>query len=292
MNHGVGDITGKRQKLAEPNKETFRAWSTEAEKKPGKIFTIKCTLGNPDEPVSSYLKSADVGFIKKLLNERGLSTQGTKAVLLQRFQKDLPWVRLEIDGRECVQRLVNAVVHYFGWDNDHLFALEMPRRGPLPDGSVPLMDTINIDIYCTIQMNGGSLEGMDQKRRAHCEKRLRDCGCTMEDVRTVMADEDAPSKVRKITGAAFCPFQKEGMEKNVVGQGLLSLENLCIDKGDEIALTYDFGDDRRFCISVENTECNSEIIGEVELGSKQLTRARLLAKGSAKEAQYRYESYC
>jgi SAP domain/Plasmid pRiA4b ORF-3-like protein len=112
------------------DKSTFRSWSVDADGKPCKIFTLKCMFGNPDEPLPYYVKSQKVADIKDILEKRGLDTKGTKPVLLERLQKDLPYVRIELDSRECLQRLVNSFLHFMGWTNEHLFEITLPHRGP------------------------------------------------------------------------------------------------------------------------------------------------------------------
>jgi hypothetical protein len=36
------------------------------------------------------------------------------------------------DGTECIQGVISLFWTHFGWDNSHLFAVEMPRRGGIP----------------------------------------------------------------------------------------------------------------------------------------------------------------
>ena len=121
------DGTATDNKKSKTDRSTFRSWSADADGKPCKIFTLKCMFGNPDKPLPNYIKSQKVGFIKDLLEKRGLDTNGTKPVLLERLQKDLPYVRIELDSRECVQRLVTSFLHFMGWDSSHLFEITMPR---------------------------------------------------------------------------------------------------------------------------------------------------------------------
>jgi hypothetical protein len=91
------DGTAPDNKKSKPDNSTFRSWSADAAGNPCKIFTLKCMFGNPDVPLSSNTKSMKVGEIKNILEERGLDTKGSKPVLLERLQKDLPYVRIELD---------------------------------------------------------------------------------------------------------------------------------------------------------------------------------------------------
>jgi hypothetical protein len=87
-------------------------------------------FGNPDKPLPYFIKGQKVADIKCMLEKRGLDTKGTKPVLLERLQKDLPYVRIELDSRECLQRLVSSFLHFMGWTNEHLFEITLPHRGP------------------------------------------------------------------------------------------------------------------------------------------------------------------
>jgi hypothetical protein len=54
-------------------------------------------------------------------------------------------VRLEMDGRECIQRVILSFLKHFGWDKSHLFTVEIPRRGDSEVGNVNLMDCYELD---------------------------------------------------------------------------------------------------------------------------------------------------
>mmetsp|Transcript_30509 Transcript_30509/g.45150 ORF Transcript_30509/g.45150 Transcript_30509/m.45150 type:complete len:97 (+) Transcript_30509:352-642(+) len=69
-----------------------------------------------------------------MLEFRKLPTDGTKKVLLQRLQTDLPFVVVDIDSRECLQRLICSFLYHMKWDPIHLFECTMPARGPLKVG--------------------------------------------------------------------------------------------------------------------------------------------------------------
>lgn len=74
--------------------DPLRAWSNRVNESSdtSTIYTLKCTFGNPSNPLSYFIRSSKVGFIKEMLEMRNLSTHGSKAVLLQRLQTDLPSV--------------------------------------------------------------------------------------------------------------------------------------------------------------------------------------------------------
>jgi len=95
-------------------------------------------------PSRNSLKQCKVGHLRDMLVMRGLSTEGTKPVLVERLYTTLPYVRFEIDARECLQRVVNAFLYYFGWDNTHLWSMDMPRRGDLQEGVIPLMNHLGL----------------------------------------------------------------------------------------------------------------------------------------------------
>jgi hypothetical protein len=86
------DGTAPDNKKSKLDKSTFRSWSADADGKPCKIFTLKCMFGNPDMPLPYFVKGQKVADIKHALEKRGLDTKGTKPVLLERLQKDLPYV--------------------------------------------------------------------------------------------------------------------------------------------------------------------------------------------------------
>jgi len=120
-------VDTKRQKTEESDKNndsqpavapssSFRAWSKTAdENNASTIFTItiKCIYGDPSKPLSSSIKAAKVTQIKEMLKARNLPTEGAKKVLLNRLQRKLPHVILDIDSRECLLRLINAVMFHF-----------------------------------------------------------------------------------------------------------------------------------------------------------------------------------
>lgn len=81
--------------------------------------------GDPNQNLSSWMKSQRVDKLRNMLRCRGLSTEGTKPVLLHRLKTELPQVRFRIDSRECMQRAVHSFLCYFGWDSDHMFDVSM-----------------------------------------------------------------------------------------------------------------------------------------------------------------------
>ena len=202
-----------------------------------------------------------------------------------------PPLRLQIDGRECLQRLVNAFLYHVDWDNDHLFEAVMPRRGPLADGAVLLGDLLGSSLLLDIK-DQGDPDSWDPPLRRRVERRLQETGCTMADVRARQANAGALSGKRKLRGAAMDPFaDAESGGPECTPGGAWSLEQLCLAAGDKIKLTYDLGDMHEFSMEVEEVCPDAPAIPEVDLGYENATRARLLDRGPARMArQYRGES--
>jgi hypothetical protein len=95
-------------KLVKRNQE-LREWSVGDGL--AKNYTFKCFYGDPEKRLPSWLKTS---CVERNAGEEENFEQRNKPVLLERLQKDMPWVRVEIDGRECIQRLVNALVYSIG----------------------------------------------------------------------------------------------------------------------------------------------------------------------------------
>ena len=73
---------------------------------------------------------------------------------------DLPYtayVKFEVDGRECLQRMMNALLYYHGWTNVYLCDIIMPRRGTLEAGSLKMVDTMDVDFDSILHSGGCTL---------------------------------------------------------------------------------------------------------------------------------------
>mmetsp|Transcript_45573 Transcript_45573/g.89032 ORF Transcript_45573/g.89032 Transcript_45573/m.89032 type:complete len:246 (+) Transcript_45573:107-844(+) len=80
----------------------LRAWSDGADTEPSStIHTLRCFWEGPSPPTPSR-----------------------------------PYVLLEIDGRECLQRVIHSMLYHFGWNSDYTFKCSMPCRGELREGTV------------------------------------------------------------------------------------------------------------------------------------------------------------
>jgi hypothetical protein len=292
------DGTAPDSKKSKPDSSTFRSWSADADGKPCKIFTFKCMLGNPDVPLSYNTKCMKVGEIRSILEARGLDTKGFKPVLLERLQRDLPYVRIELDSRECIQRLVNAFLHFMGWDNTHLFEITMPNRGPVSKGAVPLWEKIGLD-QCTVTFNPEALQnalsGQNEQYRHHFERILKNSDSTWDDVRQVIANPRAVGPTRKLQGAAFDAFEGQPlgvfayfaeMDRLPPAGGCHTLDELSLQAGDKLDVLYDFGDSNEFRIEIESVRVAQEPLPEAQLGYLNPTRVRLVNKGGRVRSQY------
>lgn len=287
------DGTAPDNKKSKPDTSTLRSWSADADGKPCKIYTLKCMLGNPDVPLSYHTKSLKVGDIRTILEARGVDTKGVKAVLLERLQRDLPYVRIELDSRECIQRLVNAFLSFMGWDNTHLFEITMPNRGSLVKGAIPLWEKIGLDIGIALTCPEAlqrALSGQDEEYRRHIERILKRSDSTWDDVRQVIANSRAVGPTRKLAGAAFDAFEGQPsgafMDECPPGGGYHTLEELSLQAGDKLDISYDFGDSNRFRIQIESVKEAQEPLPEANLGYGNPTRARLVNKGGKIRSQY------
>lgn len=283
---------GKRIKTMtnneDPNDKStrLRAWSNGADHDSSStIYTLQCFAGNPSNPLPSHVKTCKKAFIQERLRRRGVSTEGTKAVLLDRLRRDLPFVLVDIDGRECLQRAVNAMIQYFGWDNTHLFRCKMPRRGLLDDGATKLVDEFGLDFGIAIRMGNVSadLYDRDVRLRRHIQRKLDGAGLDWSDLDRVIADPELTGPWRRLEGAAFEPFAKSSREYheiNYASGGHLSLEALALRKGDKIRIRYDFGSGNVFTVRVVEVRKASMVLPEVSLGCFNDTRATLLERGN------------
>jgi hypothetical protein len=238
---------------------------------------------------------------------------------LERLQKDLPFVKFNIDGRECLQRVINAMLHYFGWDNTHLFECKMPRRGSLPDGAEKLVDALGpylgfTDImYIMLAYPNGDAEKLvdalgphlgyadirgsesvmlanpknlfgEEYSRRHIHRRLEKASLTWADIATAVQNPQANGPWRKLQGSAFEPIPFGGWRfDGSWSGGHLELERLLLEAGDRINVTYDFGDMNEFTLQVESVfEHTYTVLPELTLGKYNKTRAALLEKGNVR----------
>ena len=277
--------SAKKAKTNNQDADTsFRAWSSQVkETDKCTMYTLKCTFGDPSKPINSYFKSQKVPFLRNECQKRGLLSNGTKAALLNRLQTDLPTVTFEIDSREAIQRVVNSMLYYFKWDNTHLFECEMPARGDLNIGISKLWQNFP-DMGLAIRM--GSVSPDPNMQDARLKKRLLQLGITNEMIRRIRNDPDALGDVRKLSGSAFDPSMKRpdlfnDDEEEFVEGSAFSLAQLALKKGDNIKLTYDYGDGNKFLIEVQDVKENETVHSE-EAHYEHDTRAKLLRKGGSK----------
>jgi hypothetical protein len=286
--------SAKKQKTLQDSSNEFRAWSSQIHDSSDTctIYTLKCTFGDASKPLNSYIKGSKVPFIKNELEMRGLSTVGTKPVLLERLQKELPSVTLEIDSRECMQRIVNSMLCCFKWDNTHLFECEMPRRGELECGVGKLWATLpSFDIGLAIKM--GSISSDPRQNDQHLRKRLDQLGITCEMIARIQNDPDTLGDIRKLTGSAFDPMSKgmggSDFDDDYASDGSqISLEQLALRKGDQMKMIYDFGDHNTFVVEVQEVKKNVPVLPEItHYGHK--TRVKMVGKGQSKMRKQYYD---
>ena len=275
----------KKAKTTVSNKDDFRSWSSQVNDSSDKctVYTIKCTFGDASKPLPSFIKTNKVGFIKDMLEMRGLSTVGTKPVLLQRLQTDLPFVLIEIDGRECMQRLVNCMMYHLKWDNGHLFEMKMPRRGELMDGVDKLWKSIgSYDMGFAIKIGNVSPDPREQE--PHLQRRLKQLGVTNETIARIIENPNVMGSVRKLAGAGFNPMMKSpryGFDEEAADGGWFSLEELALRKGDKIDLMYDLGQSDLFVLEIQEVKESVPVLPEID-PYHQKTRAKLVGKGASK----------
>lgn len=280
--------TSKRAKTSNDRQSnnTFRSWSNQVNESSdtSTVYTINCTFGDASKPLPSFIKSGKVQLIKNELQMRGLSTIGNKAVLLQRLQTELPSVTIEIDSRECLQRVVNSMLYHFDWDNTHLFQMNMPRHGDLLDGLEKLWLSLpTLDIGLAIKQ--GSLIPDLTQQDPRVRRRLEKLGVTSEIIAKVQEDPEGLSSVRKISGAGFDPVGK-GHGNDFEGEGpsdggWFSIEELALEKGDKMDLLYDFGQRSKFFLRIQDVKQNAPVLPEANVYHHK-TRVKLVSKGVSK----------
>jgi hypothetical protein len=286
--------TGEGESVEDTNKKaktdgsstgasSFRNWSFGlSDSDTCTMYTLKCTFGDESTP-NPYFKSQKVPFLKHECEKRGLSSMGTKAILLQRLQTELPSVTFEIDGREVLQRVINSMLYYFKWDNTHLFSCKMPARGDLKVGRGKLCESFSsFEIGFAIEQ--GMISPDPNMQDDYLKKRLAKLGITNDMIRKIQNDPNTLSDVRKLSGSAFDPLSRNvGFfdEEKASSDQAISLEQLALEKGDKIKVTYDFGDGNRFVIQVLDVKKNATVHPE-ENHDGHDTRVKLLGKGRSK----------
>lgn len=272
----------------------FRDWAT-AKESPGPVYTIKCEFGDPSKPLASFLKTSKKEVLVRILRERGMDETCSKNQLCQRIERDLPCVRIQIDGRECVQRLVNAFLAYFGWDNSHLFEVKMPRKGDNTVGAELLVDAMKCSTVVDrfrryFDDYGMDLEDWriaDHYRRRIVTDKLQNGKYTMEDLRRASFDCEAMGDYRVLNGQASDPqagAYDDEMWERLPAQGNLSLHELSVETGDVMSVSYDLGDNHIFTLTVEEVETNTVLAEESLQGNP--TRAKLVKKFGKIAEQY------
>jgi hypothetical protein len=92
---------------------------------------------DPAEATDWQLKVAKKSELKELAASRGLPTDGAKAVLLERIRTQLRFARFQVDGRECLQRVLAVGLFHIEHPLDR-FVATLPLRGPCTHGGLTL----------------------------------------------------------------------------------------------------------------------------------------------------------
>lgn len=293
----------KRRAAIDAEIANCRSWSSQAQvpNEQAIHFTLKCTYLDMKPGTRNFLQSHRVGELREMLQERGLSTEGTKAILVERLRTSLPFVRFEIDGREGLQRVVNVFLYFFRWDNTHLWSMKMPRRGNLPDGVVPLLNHLGLGSFefsmkHQLKEHGKDLAEWDSRDFDAVYQSLYRRGWTLKDLCLLVdSNLEAPGPIRTAEGSAselLCQtgvFPGDPVEKS----GSFSLNQLGLQAGDKMDVTYDFGDNHHFRIVVEKVEVSDTLISEYSFSKypgDQLTRARFVGRGKCRMMR-QYEPY-
>jgi hypothetical protein len=282
----------KKIKITPKNEASLRSWAAD-ENSPGPVYVLKCEFGDPLRPLSSHVKALKKADLLLEVKRRGLSTDGSRSVLLDRLQKELPYVRLEMDGRECIQGIISSFLNYFGWDTSHLFVVEMPRHGDSDVGQVSLIDFFALYevemIYSGFfQKYGANLDNWPSKTSRDkqvikgIQQRMTG-GLTMEAMLRAFQDPEALADFRKMNGSAYDPMAEAydyEMNEQEPPQCNVSMQELFLQKGDVLKFTYDMGSSSKFTVSIEDVKPEEVLPEETDYG--QPTRVRLVGKGKAR----------
>lgn len=261
-----------------------RAWARA--RGPATTLVVKCMLGSPETPLPAHYRKMKHGELRALLQKNGLDTKGGKPALLRRLQTEVPWVAVEIDERECFQRLVLAALHFFGWDNIHAFGATIPRRGPLRAGVVRLKEMIgDVVALCAMYPNlSETSRGEDAKMAAAVKEMLDERSCSWDDFHALRKDPEALSDVRSLIGT--------GYEMKMGAAGVVTIADLCLEEGDKIDLIYDFGDSHKFTFVVEKVQRSDKRLPQKDLGYEMPTCARENSRGPARVPRQYDDNEC
>ena len=268
--------SAKKAKTNQDADTSFRAWSSQVEETDKcTMYTLKCTFGDASKPVSAHMKSCTVPFLRNECQKRGLPSNGTKPVLLQRLQTEVPSVIFEIDSREALQRVVNSLLHYFKWDNTHFFNCEMPARGDLKTGILKLWQCVPNGFSFAIKM--GSITPENMAGLESCGAKI---GVSREIIRKIQNNPDTLSEVRKLSGRvvkrqSLIPDNDDEIPEADI---YYSLEQLALKKNDKIQLSYN---GEKFLVEVQDFKENVVVQPE-EAHYEHDTRGKLLRKGGSK----------
>jgi|AntRauTorckE5430_2_1112549.scaffolds.fasta_scaffold00873_2 hypothetical protein len=268
---------------------SFRAWSkktdtTNDEESTSTIFTLKCIYGDPSQSLPSHVRTAKVSVLKDMLKYRGLPIDGSKAMLLDRLQVNLPHIIIEIDSRECLQRIVNAMLFHFKWDTYHLFQCQLPARGSIVEGTENLwLQAFGDDFGLNVQDGriDSNPNNHPKRIRNHIQKKLDAAGMDWSDIDRAKREPNAMGKWRKLMGSGFDPSTTGYDFDEFAAGGQFSLEELVIQKGDKIKLLYDLGDRNDFSIFVEEVKVDQALLPEVSL-NRHDTRVKLVEMSECK----------
>lgn len=267
---------------------------------PAQVFTIKCYYGDPDSKIPWQLKAEKKAVIQQMLQARKLPTDGTKKILLERLSTNLPYVVIEIDGRECLTNLVNTFLEFFEWDNLHLWEILMPRRGDIETGGVKLYETMNVDprrLERNVQEYGTNLSQWNYWELNDLNSQLKKAGwslndpSTLQDLSRILADRGTIGPERKLQGSCSSkypfwyssPLELLDDPTFVASGGYLRLEDLALEQGDKLQVRYDFGDEEEFTLFIQSVESSENLLPLVQIHDEEIrVRARLVERGPCK----------
>ena len=181
-----------------------------------------------------------------------------------------PTICMRIDSRESLQRLLNVGLSTWNYDNEHMFRMTMPLRGDSTWGrrTVGKHDDLRTFLYITRR---DKREGVKTDPRMVDEVVAR--GYDRAFVERIVAEPDAarewPFPTRTVSGTAFeLGERRAGFQSwDDDTAGSLSLEETALVEGDEIAITYDFGDDHQLTALVEGVATDQPLLPEVAFGN-------------------------
>lgn len=277
-------------------------------------FTLKGFFGNPDEAIPSWVRTQKKSELQQMLREQGFaeaSLVGTKDVLIDRLKNGKAYVTMQIDGRECLQRVLNVLLSTWGWDDQHTFSARMPKRGSNLHGCKKLNDDddwhmVITAVYGFPHQFGRSGNGYFHRIHGHfnrdfydeqeeiecCQqrsiKRWLEQGLHKGTLRRLCSGRLTPDDYgpyRKVRGAAFKPGNvKAGnpMWFEPDSGGALSLETCALRAGDQLLFLYDGCN--VFSVQVCSVTPNAPLIEEAAFRNtcnEHFTRAVVIERGGA-----------